>query len=173
MSYFCKELLKKEQRLVGWFDARYVGIESSVAAPGPSFDPSLAGVRAPYTTAFNNYICRELGYETDMPCYILGEGAGRWEWQREMGYPSTTEGLRDAMTKNPHMKVLIASGYYDLATPYCAVEHTVAGLGFDPVLRKNITIKRYDAGHMMYVHGPSLHKLRHDGAALIDGARGK
>lgn len=77
------------------------------------------------------------------------------------------------MTKTPHMKVLIASGYYDLATPYRAVEHTLAVQGLDPILRKNITIERYDSGHMMYVHGPSLHKLKHDGMALIDRARGK
>jgi carboxypeptidase C (cathepsin A) len=87
-----------------------------------------------------------------------------------MGYPATTDELKDALTKNPHMKVLIASGYYDLATPYRAVEHTLAGMSLDPSLRKNISIERYDAGHMMYVHGPSLHKLKRDGAALIERA---
>ena len=68
------------------------------------------------------------------------------------------------MIKNPHMKVLIASGYYDLATPYRAVEHTLAGLGLDPILRKNIAIEKYEAGHMMYRPGPSLQKLKRDGA---------
>ena len=52
------------------------------------------------------------------------------------------------------MQVLVASGYYDLATPYRAVEHSLAGLGLDPVLRKNITTETYDAGHMMYLHMP-------------------
>ena len=146
MSHFCKELLKQDRRSIGRFDARYQGIESSAASASPSFDPSLAAVRAPYTSTFNNYIRVELGYKTDVPYYILGEGVGRWDWQREMGYPATTDDLRDAMTKNPHMKVLIASGYYDLATPYRAVEHTLAAQGFDPILRKNITIERYDAG---------------------------
>jgi carboxypeptidase C (cathepsin A) len=173
MSHFCKELLKPQRRSIGRFDARYQGIENSAASAGPSFDPSLAGVRAPYTSSFNNYIRAELGYKSDVPYYILGEGVGRWDWQKPMGYPATTDALRDAMTKNPHMKVLIASGYYDLATPYRAVEHTLAGLGLDPLLRKNIAIERYEAGHMMYVHGPSLHKLKHDGAALIDRAREK
>ena len=102
------------------------------ASASPSFDPSLARCRAPYTSTFNNYIRVELGYKTDVPYYILGEGVGRWDWQRDMGYPATTDDLRDAMTKNPHMKVLIASGYYDLATPYRAVEHTLAAQGFDP-----------------------------------------
>jgi carboxypeptidase C (cathepsin A) len=173
MSYFCKELLKNDRRSIGRFDGRYQGIESSAASASPSFDPSLAGVRAPYTSTFNNYIRVELGYKTDVPYFILGEGVDRWDWQRDMGYPTTTSDLREAMTKNPHMKVLIASGYYDLATPYRAVEHTLATQGFDPILRKNITIERYDSGHMMYVHGPSLHKLKHDGMALIDGARAK
>jgi carboxypeptidase C (cathepsin A) len=168
MSHFCKELLKTDRRSIGRFDARYQGIESSAASDRPSFDPSLAGVRAPYTSTFNHYIRTELGYKSDVPYFILGEGVGRWDWQTEMGYPTTPDDLRDAMTKNPHLKVLIASGYYDLATPYRAVEHTLAGLGLDPILRKNITIKKYEAGHMMYVHGASLHKLKHDSAALID-----
>ena len=173
MSHFCKELLKKERRSIGRFDARYVGIENSVTTTAPSFDPSLAGVRAPYTSTFNHYIRGELGYKTDVPYYVLGEGVGQWDWQLGMGYPTTADDLRGALTKNPHMKVLIASGYYDLATPYRAVEHTLASLGLDQSLRKNITIQHYDAGHMMYVHGPSLHKLKHDGVALIDGARAK
>jgi carboxypeptidase C (cathepsin A) len=173
MSHFCKELLKQDRRSIGRFDSRYQGIESSATRGSPSFDPSMAAVRAPYTSTFNNYIRVELGYKTDVPYYILGEGVGGWDWQHDMGYPTTTGDLGDAMTKNPHMKVLIASGYYDLATPYRAVEHTLAAQGFDPTLRKNITIERYDAGHMMYVHGPSLHKLKHDGVALIDGAKGK
>jgi carboxypeptidase C (cathepsin A) len=173
MSVFCKELLKRERRSIGRFDARYQGIESSAASAAPSFDPSLAGVRAPYTSTFNYYIRTALGYKSDVPYYILGEGVGRWDWQRDMGYPTTTDELRDAMAKNPHMRVLIASGYYDLATPYRAVEHTLAGVGFDPILRKNITIERYGAGHMMYVHGPSLHKLKHDGAKLIAETSGR
>jgi carboxypeptidase C (cathepsin A) len=171
MSYFCKELLKQDRRSIGRFDARYLGVESSASSGSPSFDPSLAGVRAPYTSTFNNYVRVELGYKTDAPYYILGEGVDRWDWQREMGYPSTTSDLHEAMTKNPQMKVLIASGYYDLATPYRAVEHTLAAQGFDRALRKNIRIEHYESGHMMYTHGPSLHKLKYDGAALINGVK--
>ena len=93
------------------------GSRAQPTSASPSFDPSLAAVRAPYTSTFNNYIRVELGYKTDVPYYILGEGIGHWDWQRDMGYPATTDDLRDAMTKNPHMKVLIASGYYDLGHP--------------------------------------------------------
>ena len=81
--------------------------------------------------------------------------------------------LRDAMTQNPHMKVLVASGYFDLATPYRAVEHALAGLGLDPSLRPNISIEYFEAGHMMYLHTPSLRELKRDGAAFLERATKK
>jgi carboxypeptidase C (cathepsin A) len=173
LSFFRKELLKPQRRTIGRFDARYQGIEASVASDTPSFDPSLAAVRAPYTTTFNHYVRSELGYKSDLPYYILGEGLSGWDFQTGMGYPATTTALRDAMAKNPHLQVLIASGLYDLATPYRAVESALAGIGLDPDVRKNITIEKYDAGHMMYLHVPSLRKLKRDGAALIDRTRRK
>ncbi len=174
-SFFCKELLKARRRSIGRFDARYEGIENLTPSDsgGPSFDPSLAAVLAPYTSTFNHYIRAELSYKSDMPYYILGGGVGKWDFQNEMGYPATTHALSEAMSKNPHMQVLIASGYFDLATPYRAVEHALAGLALDPVLHKNVSIETYEAGHMMYLHVPSLHKLKRDGAALIERSRGK
>jgi carboxypeptidase C (cathepsin A) len=173
MSAFCRKLLKPLRRSVGRFDARYQGIERSASSNRPDTDPSLSAVRAPYTSTFNHYIRSELGYKSELPYYILGEGVGHWDWQKGMGYPETTDALRDALVKNPHMNVLICSGYYDLATPYRAVEHALAGLGIDRDLRKNITIEKYEAGHMMYLHAPSLEKLERDGAALIERSRGK
>lgn len=173
MGHFCKTLLKADRRSIGRLDARYQGIESSASSERPSFDPSMAAIRAPYTATFNHYVRVVLGFKSDLPYYILGEGVGRWDWQRPMGYPATSDDLREAMTKNPHLKVLVASGYYDLATPYRAIEHTLAGLALDPVLRKNITIEKYEAGHMMYLHTPSLHKLKRDGVALIERGKAK
>ena len=172
MDHFNRELLRPEHRSIGRFDARYKGIENRTPTDsrGPSHDPSYDAVLAPYTSAFYRYVRDELGYKSDMPYHILGGGVGRWDFQTEMGYPSTTSQLRDALTQNPHMQVLIASGYYDLATPYRAVEHALARLGLDPVLRKNLATEYYEAGHMMYLHPASLHKLKRDGAAFIERA---
>jgi carboxypeptidase C (cathepsin A) len=167
-GFFRKELLKAQRRTIGRYDARYLAIDAPTGS-----DASLSAVRAPYTTTFNRYIRGELAYKSDVPYYILGEGVGRWDFQSEMGYPSTTTALSEALAKNPHMQVLIASGYYDLATPYRAVEHALAGLALDPAVRGNIKVETYEAGHMMYLHSPSLHKLKRDGAALIDRSRGK
>ncbi len=174
-SDFRAKLLRSRHRSLGRYDSRYLGIENRgpSADDGPGNDPSYDAVHAPYTTTFNRYIRDELGYRTDLTYNILGGGVGRWDFQTEMGYPSTTSQLRNALSQNPHMRVLIASGYYDLATPYRAVEHSMATLGLDPSLRKNIAVEYYEAGHMMYLHAPSLMKLKRDGAALFDRSTGK
>ena len=44
-----------------------------------------------------------------------------------------------------------------------AVDH----LTITPELRKNVHTEYYEAGHMMYVHEPSLAKFKEDLAAFI------
>jgi carboxypeptidase C (cathepsin A) len=74
------------------------------------------------------------------------------------------------MAKNPHLKVLVASGYFDLATPYNATEYTLAHMKLDPALRRNVRVATYEAGHMMYLHRPSLAKLKTDAARFLEDA---
>ena len=79
----------------------------------------------------------------------------------------SAETLREAMTQNPYLRVFIANGYYDLATPYFATHYTFNHLGLDQSLRENVSMSHYEAGHMMYVHQPSLAKLKQDLADFI------
>jgi carboxypeptidase C (cathepsin A) len=74
------------------------------------------------------------------------------------------------MAKNPYMKVFVAQGYYDMATPYYAAEYTVSAMNLDPSLRKNVSFAYYEAGHMMYIERTSLRKLQTDAAAFIRSA---
>jgi carboxypeptidase C (cathepsin A) len=174
---FRKELLRKDRRSVGRLDSRYVGVDASGISERPDFDPSMAAIRPPYTSTINAYVRDTLGYKTDVPYYILGEGVGAWDWGLAgrpgfpQGYPETATSLRDALAQNPSMKVLIASGYYDLATPFAATEYTFAHMGLAPTLRKNLRFEEYEAGHMMYVHPASLSKLKRDVSAFIDAAQ--
>jgi carboxypeptidase C (cathepsin A) len=171
-SSFRKELLRDEKRTVGRLDSRYRGIDASAATGAPDFDPSQAAIRPPYTATFNRYVRAELGYKSDRPYYILGEGVGPWDWgPGGRGYPDTSYALRDAMAKNPPMRVFVASGYYDLATPYRATEYTLAHMRLDPALRKNVRVAEFEAGHMMYIHRPSLAALKRDVAAFLDESR--
>ena len=71
------------------------------------------------------------------------------------------------MRKNPYMKVFVASGYYDMATPYFATQYTVSAMNLDPQLRKNFSFEYYEAGHMMYIEKNSLRKLKEDVAAFL------
>lgn len=171
---FTKELLRDQKRTVGRIDSRFKGMDESAATDHPEFDPSIAAIRPPYTTTFNNYVRAELGYKTDLEYYILGEGIGSpWEWgpsSSRQGFPDTSEALRSAFAKNPYMKLYVASGYFDLATPYFATEYTLAHMGLDPSLRHNISTGQYEAGHMVYIDVKSLEKLKRDVAGFLETA---
>ena len=140
----------------------------------PDFDPSMAAIRPPYTAMFNDYVRRELNFKSDLTYHILGGGIGPWNWgSAGDGFADTSEPLRSAFAKNPHMKLFVASGYYDLATPYFATEYTLRHLGLDPSLKPSISTAYYEAGHMMYIHTGELAKLRKDVGAFVTGALAK
>jgi carboxypeptidase C (cathepsin A) len=128
----------------------------------------------PYTAAFHDYLRRELGYRSDAKYEIFG-GIGKWDWggNKREGFPDTGDALRDAMHKNPYMKVFVASGYFDLATPYFATEYTFRHMGLDPEVRGNFEMGYYEAGHMMYVHEDYLRKLRVDIERFVTQTKGR
>jgi len=168
---FTKELLRDEKRTVGRIDSRFKGIDLSAATATPEYDPSIAAIRPPYTTTFNNYVRADLGYKTDLEYYILGEGLTEpWDWGRREGFPDTADDLRQAFAKNPYMKLFVASGFFDLATPYFATQYTLSHMGLDPSLRRNIETGEYMAGHMVYLDTSQLEKLKRDVSAFITGA---
>jgi carboxypeptidase C (cathepsin A) len=168
---FCKELLRDDGRTVGRLDSRFKGIDPRQIAERPEFDPSMTAIRPPYTAMFNDYVSRVLGYKTDTPYLILGGLFEQWDWgSAAEGTPDVSESLRKAFARNSHMKLFIASGYYDLATPYFATKHTLAHMGLDPTVKGNITTAEYEAGHMMYIHAESLRKLRDDVRAFLRSA---
>ncbi len=168
---FRKELLRDERRTVGRLDSRFKGIDASGVAESPEYDPSEAAIRPPYTSTFNNYARAELGYKTDIEYYILGGGFREWEWgSAAQGFPNVSEALRRAFVKNPYMRLFVASGHYDLATPFFATQYTLNHLSLDPTLERNITTGEYEAGHMVYIDNDSLAKLKRDIAAFLAAA---
>ena len=129
-------------------------------------------MRAPFTTLFNQYVRGELNYQTDMPYYVLGEGlTAPWNFgPGGAGSLDVSGQLRSALVQNPYMKLFVAAGHYDLATPYYEAKYTMNHLGLEPQARKNLTFAEYEAGHMMYIDTPSRHKLKKDIAAWIDSS---
>ena len=171
LGEFNKELLRSERRTTGRLDSRFKGIDRDAAGDTTDSDRSINAIRPPYTAAFNSYVSTELGYRSDTEYYILGGGiTGQWNFGQDNGYADTSVRMKDAMAKNPYMKIMIAQGYYDMATPFFAAEYTVSAMNLDPALRKNINFEYYEAGHMMYIEKNSLKKLHDDAAAFIAGA---
>ncbi len=163
LGKFNKELLRERRRTTGRLDSRFLGFDKDAGGDGPDSDPSMDAIRPPYTAAFNDYVRRDLNYRSDAEYYILGGGiTSPWNWGTNNGYADTSQSLGAAMRKNPYMRVFIASGYYDMATPYFAAEYSISALNLEPELRKNISFEYYEAGHMMYIDRRSLLKLKQD-----------
>ena len=157
---FCKELLRDEGRTVGRLDSRYTGYDRDSAGEEFEYDPAMVQIFGAYSAAMNDYVRRALKFEADVPYEVIRPLYVTWGWSDFSNrYASVAETLRKAMSMNPKMKVLVASGYFDFATPHFAADYSLDHLGLAPELRKNIEVSYYEAGHMMYVHRPSLEKL--------------
>jgi carboxypeptidase C (cathepsin A) len=169
---YTKELMRDRGRTVGRLDSRFTGIDRHGVGAEPDYDPSFTGVIGPYTAVFNDYVRGDLKFELDVPYEILSFKANEaWRFsEHENRFVDVAETLRHAMTINPFLKVFVASGYFDLATPYFATEHTFNHLGLDESLRANVTLREYEAGHMMYVHQPSLARMKQDLAEFLRAA---
>ena len=168
---FTKELQRDQRRTTGRIDSRFTGMDRDAAGETWEYDPSMAAIIGPYTAIFNDYARTELGFHSDLPYEILSNRVHPWGYETHQNqYINVAEILRKAMTINPHLKVIIANGYYDLATPYFATIYTFNHMDLDESLRGNYSLAFYEAGHMMYVHMPSFEKLKADLANFIQGA---
>jgi carboxypeptidase C (cathepsin A) len=165
VAQFTHNLLLDQKLRVGRLDGRFTGIDPNGLLDTPFYDPGMSATLPPYTSVFNNYVRSELGYKTDMPYRVFAFGAEdfKWEWgSAEKGFPDTATGLREAMAKNPYMRVLVMEGFYDLATPYFAANYTMDHLDLPENLRKNVSYATYFSGHMVYLDTDSLIKFSKD-----------
>jgi carboxypeptidase C (cathepsin A) len=171
-SRYSSELLRNERLVIGRYDARLTGPNLDATGESPDYDPSFASVLGPFTAAFNDYVRSELKFESDLPYEILTGKVQPWDYSNARNhYLDVAQTLQEAMSHNSYLKVFVANGYYDMATPYLATRYTFDHMTLPPDLQSNITMGFYDAGHMMYVNQPSLAALKHDLAAFIHSAQ--
>ncbi len=170
---FCKELLREERLTVGRLDSRYTGVDRFGTGEAIENDPSLDALMGSYTATLNDYVRRELEYESDLPYEILTSRVQPWNYEDfKNAYVDVSETLRATMARNRFLEVFVASGYFDLATPHFATQYTLNHMGLTKHQHENVTVRYYDAGHMMYVHQPSLSALASDMRAFIAAATG-
>jgi carboxypeptidase C (cathepsin A) len=167
---FFTELLRSRRQVVGRLDGRFTGWDPDAAREHWVEDPSYAAILGPYTAALNHYLHAELGYSNDLPYEILTGRVSPWSYKEFEGRGVTVaDALSEAMRHNRHLRVHVACGYTDGATPYYAAEHAIAHLQIPDELRGNIEVKYYAAGHMMYVHEPSRLAQSADLATFVQG----
>lgn len=171
-TQFRAELQRTQGMVTSRLDARYDGFTNELLAENASYDPQSSAITGAYTAAINRYLRDDLGFETT-ETYRTGGGAQGWNWNREgglFGWPGATyvaSDLEQAMIRNPNLKVQIENGYYDLATPFFAMEWTTDHMNLPDELRGNIKHNFYEAGHMMYVHEEELMNLKRNIAKFI------
>lgn len=169
---FRKELLRDKGVHIGRLDGRYTGVDADAAGEVQEFDPSNHALSGPYTALFLDYLRRELRWDSELPYYTSGQ-VQPWDYAPYTNrYLNMVEDLRSAMARNPFLEVMVANGYYDFATPFGATEYTFDHLGNDRSYHDRVTLKYYEAGHMMYIHPALLAQLKRDIASFIQSTKG-
>jgi carboxypeptidase C (cathepsin A) len=172
---FMKELLRDQGLTVGRLDSRYAGRDFDAGGERFDADPSGYGFSAAYSAAAMQYFAEDLGVDMGGALYKTLNRSGvkpDWDWTMpdngrwSMGmnpewpiHVNVAPYLGDEMRQNADFRVLLASGYFDLATPFFGAENSMYQTGMIP---ERVTFKYYMAGHMMYVHQPSLEALAQD-----------
>ncbi len=170
LRHFMRELRRDEGLSIGRLDSRFTGVEPDTIGENPEFDPSFYGIDAAYTGAMLDYFTRDIGVDFDDRYTTIG-GVRDLNWATEdaggeLSYLNVAPYLAKAMRQNKDLRIMSANGYYDHATPFFGTELTFAQPGFD---RERITMTYYEAGHMMYIHEPSLEALARDVRAFVRG----
>jgi carboxypeptidase C (cathepsin A) len=161
MQRFAKELLRDEHRTVGRYDGRMEGEDYDAAGETPEYDPSYSVVLGPFAGVFNDYVRSDLKWESDLPYEILTGKVQPWNYAPfENRYINMAERLRQAITQNPDLHVMVCNGFYDMATPFFATEYTFNHMGLDSKLTGNVSLTYYEGGHMFYTNKPAAAELR-------------
>jgi len=168
MHRFQKELLADRGLAIGRLDGRFMGDEIDDLSDGPHLgDASSYQISGAYTAALNHYLASELKVSMDRPYITSNDQVYKnWNWrpvpegqQWEPSFVNVTRKLAETMRRNPEMKVMVASGYYDLICPFFDAEYTYSRNGIE---RGKVHMTYYEAGHMMYTHEPDFVKLAND-----------
>ena len=84
---FRKELLRDQRKTVGRLDARFLGEDEDAGGADTEYDPTDAAMTGAWVGALNDYLFRDLGYQTPLtyrPNNYAGIG-GQWDWRHRVG----------------------------------------------------------------------------------------
>ncbi|WP_116138585.1 S10 family peptidase [Trinickia diaoshuihuensis] len=176
-GHFRKQLLLGQARSLGRYDSRFEGIDYDEDASSPDYDPSEKYISSAFNAAFHEHLARDLRYTSDTAYRVFNDQVlDSWNWKHHAWWgeslevPYAAADLAQALRQNPHLKVLSANGYFDLATPFFATEYDLSHMGLPPSLRGNVHTTYYATGHMIYLDDTALHALKRDLGRFYDDA---
>jgi carboxypeptidase C (cathepsin A) len=165
---FFKELLRHRGQTIGRLDTRFLGSDRDDAGERPEADPAIANVIGAFATGINRLLKDTLKFDADAPYVVHAPIWDKWSWKDFANkYVNVGDSLRRAIQANPHMRVYVASGYYDLGTPHAAGDYSIRHLGLRENLQKNVRVSYFEAGHMMYIHEPSRARMAEELKAFV------
>lgn len=171
--HFSQELLRDQDVIVGRVDSRFKGRTINRVGERMDYDPFNTGVGPAFTAGFMHYYTSDLGFRQDRKYSISGGVGEDWDWMHTLPngqktlITNTALDLATTMTLYPPMQVLVQQGYFDLATPFFVLDYVLSHMDLDAEQRARIRVEMYEAGHMMYVHPPSLVKFKNDLAEFV------
>jgi carboxypeptidase C (cathepsin A) len=181
---FDKELDLDQGLATGRLDSRYQGPDVDPMSSTTGYDPQSDAITSAWNTAINQYLHDDLKYATQATYLMSARQGGEFSWNMNHQPPGRGFGggggnnssetganvmpdLAYRMKMNPKMKVMLAGGYYDLATPYFEGVYEMHHLPMPRNLQSNISYHYYEAGHMIYVKDDILKQFHADVANFI------
>lgn len=188
-SLFLLGLLQDKGLALGAYDGRVTGIDTGIAkhiSPNSGGnDPTMTAVSGVYTAMWNNYLNDGLKFTSTSSFTDLNDQAFQnWDFSHidptgaQKGIDEngniilyTAGDLAATMSLNVDLRVLSANGYYDFVTPFYQTVMDLQAMPLaDSGVRKNLGVRFYPSGHMVYLDAGSRTALKADLAQMVDAA---
>ena len=165
---FRREFDRRNGKVTGRYDASVSGFDPY---PDSSFhrfgDPSGEPLVAPLTSAAVDLTTRKLNWRPDGSYQLLnGAVQGAWDFGRGINPPESISQLRQILALDPKLKLLVAHGLFDLATPYFGSKILLDQLpAYASPERVKLVV--YPGGHMFYSRDGARQAFRTEVEALM------
>ncbi|MCH2179028.1 MAG: hypothetical protein MK106_09510 [Mariniblastus sp.] len=152
---YAKIALQKKGLELGIYDSRYTLPLANSGQNPVADDPAMTRYGPGFVAAFHELLESHLHVNLRRPYIAIRwkDLLPSWNWSRgftPIPIQNSGQELAWAMRRNPDLRVLVASGYFDLATTAAAALDQFEAGG---VPAERVTFKEYPSGHMVYLGG--------------------